>query len=160
MRFCRRCWKMALVGSLRNPWAGRVGGPCVGHQMFQMALLVAGDRVGGVGHGLARSRSGSMCIMAVIVDSFWSCGGSLAGESVRLEVLGVWIWLESHAKLVAGEADREAGDRGQVGGRGAHFVDLGVNLGGGGGGGCCLGNLTCVGLDDYLCRGGVGGWFC
>ena len=98
--------------------------------------------------------------MAVMVDSFWSCGGSLAGESVCLEVLGVWIWLESHAKLVAGEADREAGDRGQVGGRGAHFVDLGVNLGGGGGGGCCLGNLICVGLDDDRGRGGVGGRFC
>ena len=151
---------MALVGSLRNPWAGMVGGPCVGHQMFQMALLVVGDRVGGVGHGLACSWFGSICMMAVMVDSFWSCDGSLAGEPVRLEVLGVWIGLESHAKLVAGEADREARDRGHVGGKGAHFICLEDDLGGGGGGGCRLGSPICGGLDDDLGRGGVGSRFC
>ena len=98
--------------------------------------------------------------MAVMVELFWSSGGSLAGELVRLEVLGVWTGLESHAKLVAGEMDREAGDRGQVGGRGAHFIGLEDDLGGGGGGGCRLGGLVCGGLDDDRGRGNVGGRLC
>ena len=72
----------------------------------------------------------------------------------------MWIGLESHAKLVAGEMDREAGDRGQVGGRGAHFIGLEDDLGGGGGGGNLLGTLVCDGLDDDRGRGGVGSRFC
>ena len=98
--------------------------------------------------------------MAVMVESFWSSGGSLAGELIRLEVLGVWIELESHAKLVAGEMGRETGDCGQVGGRGAHLTGLEDDLGGGGGGGCLLGSLLCGGLDDDLGRGVIGGRFC
>ena len=98
--------------------------------------------------------------MAVVVELFWSCGGSLAGELVRPEVLEVWAGLESHVKLVAGEGDREAGDRGQVGGRGAHFIGLEDDLGGGRGGGCLLGSLICGGLDDDRGRGDVGGRFC
>ena len=98
--------------------------------------------------------------MAVMVELFWSSGGSLAGELVPLEVLGVWTELESHAKLVAGEVDREAGDCGQVVGKGAHLVGLEDDLGGGGGGGCRLGILLCGGLDDDRGRGNVGGRFC
>ena len=97
--------------------------------------------------------------MVVMVELFCRSDGSFAGESIRVEVLGVWIELESHAKLVAGEVDREAGDGGQVGGRGAHLTGREEDLGGGGGGGCRLGSLLCGGLDDDRGRGDVGGRF-